>query len=238
MIKITKLVSNIVLGRGCIRELKAFAGELLPDRSGYDVFIVDSVHRNTGTWDQLTPDSGDLMMAVDVSAHEPKTEQVDELCGRIREEKGDTLPRVVIGIGGGSAMDTAKAVSVMLTNPGSSADYQGWDRVKEKAVPKIAVPTLAGTGAEASRTAVLSGPVRKLGINSEQSMFNGVLMDPDLLESADPEQAFPSTPEWTASSTRWRRSTGAPSMQWGGRLPRNPKRRFSAFSAAREAPKS
>jgi len=190
MMKITKLVSNIVLGRGCIRELKAFAGELLPDRSGYDVFIVDSVHRNTGTWDQLTPDSGDLMMAVDVSAHEPKTEQVDELCGRIREEKGDALPRVVIGIGGGSAMDTAKAVSVMLTNPGSSADYQGWDRVKEKAVPKIAVPTLAGTGAEASRTAVLSGPVRKLGINSEQSMFNGVLMDPDLLESADPEQAF------------------------------------------------
>ena len=65
---------------------------------------------------------------------------------KLLRRKGDELPRVVVGIGGGSTMDVAKAVSVMLTNPGSSADYQGWDLVKNKAVPKIAVPYPLGNG--------------------------------------------------------------------------------------------
>lgn len=188
--KITRLVPHILLERGGLRRLKEFTEQLFPDRPGYDVFVVDEVHRSTGTWEKLAPRPDDLLLAVDVFAHEPKTGQVDDLCRRIREEKGETLPRVVVGVGGGSAMDIAKAVSVLLTNPGGSADYQGWDLVKEKPVAKIAVPTLAGTGSEASRTAVLSGPVRKLGINSEHSMYDAVLMDPDLLETADPEQAF------------------------------------------------
>jgi 3-deoxy-alpha-D-manno-octulosonate 8-oxidase len=54
----------------------------------------------------------------------------------------------------------------------------------------VAVPTLAGTGAEASRTAVLTGPVRKLGINSVHSMYDGVLMDPELIRTAEAAQAF------------------------------------------------
>jgi len=48
-------------------------------------------------------------------------------------------------------MDLAKAVSLMLTNPGSAADYRGWDLIQHPAVYHVGVPTLSGTGAEVSR---------------------------------------------------------------------------------------
>jgi alcohol dehydrogenase class IV len=67
----------------------------------------------------------------------------------------------IIGVGGGSVMDLAKAVSLMMNNPGSSADYQGWDLVKNPGVYKAGIPTLSGTGAEVSRTCVLTGPTKK-----------------------------------------------------------------------------
>jgi 3-deoxy-alpha-D-manno-octulosonate 8-oxidase len=54
--------------------------------------------------------------------------------------------------------DTGKAVSNLLRNPGNAEDYQGWDLVKNPGVYKIGVPTISGTGAEASRTCVMTNP--------------------------------------------------------------------------------
>jgi 3-deoxy-alpha-D-manno-octulosonate 8-oxidase len=62
-------------------------------------------------------------------------------------------------------MDLAKAVALMLANTGSSANYQEWDLIKNPAIYHVGIPTLSGTGAEVSRTTVLSGPDKKLGIN-------------------------------------------------------------------------
>jgi 3-deoxy-alpha-D-manno-octulosonate 8-oxidase len=102
----------------------------------------------------------------------------------------DELPAGIIGIGGGSTLDIAKAVSLMLTNPGSSANYQGWDLIKNPAVYHVGIPTLSGTGAEVSRTTVLSGPEKKLGINSDHTVFDQILLDPELIETAPPDQRF------------------------------------------------
>jgi 3-deoxy-alpha-D-manno-octulosonate 8-oxidase len=96
----------------------------------------------------------------------------------------------VVGIGGGSTMDLAKAVSLMMTNPGSSADYQGWDLVKNQGVYKVGIPTLSGTGAEVSRTTVLTGPTRKLGMNSDFTPFNQIVLDPELTTNAPANQRF------------------------------------------------
>jgi 3-deoxy-alpha-D-manno-octulosonate 8-oxidase len=87
-------------------------------------------------------------------------------------------------------MDIAKAVSLMLTNPGSSADYQGWDLIRHPAVYHVGVPTLSGTGAEVSRTAVLTGPEKKLGLNSDHTVFDQVVLDPDLIADAPDRQRF------------------------------------------------
>jgi 3-deoxy-alpha-D-manno-octulosonate 8-oxidase len=96
----------------------------------------------------------------------------------------------VIGIGGGSVMDLAKAVSIMMTNPGKAHDYQGWDLVKNKAVYKAGIPTLSGTGAEVSRTCVLTGPTRKLGMNSDFTPFDQIVLDPELIRGVPADQRF------------------------------------------------
>jgi 3-deoxy-alpha-D-manno-octulosonate 8-oxidase len=129
----------------------------------------------------------DKIVFADVT-HEPKTKQVDALAASLREEFGTVSG--IVGIGGGSTMDLAKAVSLMMTNPGSSADYQGWDLVQQAGVYKVGIPTLSGTGAEVSRTTVLTGPVRKLGMNSDFTPFNQIVLDPDLAKDAPVNQRF------------------------------------------------
>lgn len=120
---------------------------------------------------------------------EPKTIYVDAIRDDIRKEF-DLVPSGIIGIGGGTMLDYAKAVALMLTNPGSSADYQGWDLVKNQGVYHVGIPTISGTGAEVSRTTVLTGPERKLGMNSDYTPFDQVVLDPSLLDGVDKNQWF------------------------------------------------
>ena len=188
--KITRFIPSVLFGEKRFNDLNTYIDRLYPDKSQYVVYIIDSVHQQTGLQDRLKPNAWDLVLTFNASDHEPKTSDIDTLCSQIIQQQGHVLPRVVVGIGGGSTMDVAKAVSVMLTNPGSAADYQGWDLVQNKAVPKIAVPTLSGTGAEATRTAVLTGPVKKLGINSDYSIYDAALLDPELIKTVPIDQEF------------------------------------------------
>ncbi|MBW2682772.1 MAG: iron-containing alcohol dehydrogenase, partial [Deltaproteobacteria bacterium] len=77
-----------------------------------------------------------------------------------------------------------------LNNPGSSTDYQGWDLIQNPSIYHVAVPTLAGTGAEISRTTILTGPVKKLGINSDYTLFHQILLDPELIADVPKDQWF------------------------------------------------
>ena len=78
----------------------------------------------------------------------------------------------------------------MLTNKGNAHQYQGWDLVRNPSVYHVGIPTISGTGAEVSRTTVLLGPEKKLGINSDYTTFDQVLMDPDLTKGVSKEQWF------------------------------------------------
>ena len=181
-----RIVPYLIFGRGSYAQL----GDVLrPRRSGAAVaFMIDDVHQGKPFISKLPMEKEDLLIFVNADV-EPKTKYVDELTERVRSSSG-RQPDGVVGIGGGSIMDIAKAVSVMLANPGSSADYQGWDLVKHPAVYHVGLPTLAGTGAEVSRTAILTGPVRKLGINSDYTPFDQIILDPDLLAGAPGDQRF------------------------------------------------
>ena len=66
----------------------------------------------------------------------------------ILKKYSNKLPIAIIGIGGGSSMDVAKAISVMLCNDGSAREYQGWDLPKNEGVYKVGIPTIAGSGSE------------------------------------------------------------------------------------------
>jgi len=78
----------------------------------------------------------------------------------------------------------------MMNNPGSSADYQGWDLVKNAGIYKVGIPTLSGTGAEVSRTTVLTGPTKKLGMNSDFTPFSQIVLDPELAANVPHNQRF------------------------------------------------
>jgi 3-deoxy-alpha-D-manno-octulosonate 8-oxidase len=152
------------------------------------VFVVDDVFKNRSLRQRIPVKGKDMLLWVNVDV-EPKTGYVDELTSRVKDFSA-SLPSGVIGIGGGSTMDIAKAISLMLTNPGSSTKYQGWDLIKNPAVYHLAAPTLAGTGAEASRTAILTGPEKKLGLNSDYTVFDQIVLDPELLAGAPKDQRF------------------------------------------------
>ena len=183
-----KMVSYVVFGRGCFNQLDDILAEKRKIEDSYMVFLVDDVFLKSPLKDRVPVKDSDTIIWVNVD-HEPKTEYVDLLTQNVKKIS-DELPDGIIGIGGGSTLDIAKAVSLMLTNPGSSADYQGWDLIKNPAVYHVGIPTLSGTGAEVSRTTVLSGPEKKLGINSDYTVFDQVLLDPELIETAPPDQRF------------------------------------------------
>jgi 3-deoxy-alpha-D-manno-octulosonate 8-oxidase len=181
-----KMVDYVVYGRGAFNQL----GDILKPHRKNDspmIFLVDHFFEGKELPARIPLYGGDKIVFVDVN-DEPKTAYVDSLADELKDEFG--MVSGIIGIGGGSTMDLAKAVSLMMNNPGSSADYQGWDLVKHAGVYKAGIPTLSGTGAEVSRTTVLTGPTRKLGMNSDFTPFNQIVLDPELTADAPANQRF------------------------------------------------
>jgi len=180
------MVSYVVFGRGSFNQLdEILAPVRKPDAP--IIFLVDEFFKDKPLISRIPLRGRDKVIFADVS-HEPKTTYVDQLAKSIKDEFAQASG--IIGIGGGSAMDLAKAVSLMMTNPGSSADYQGWDLVKTPGIYKAGIPTLSGTGAEVSRTTVLTGPTKKLGMNSDYTPFDQIVLDPELTANAPVNQRF------------------------------------------------
>lgn len=181
-----KMVSYVVYGRGAFDQLDEI---LAAQRKGDHpmIFLLDHYFEGKPLASRVPLRGKDKILFADVS-YEPKTTQVDQIAQQLKQEFGTVSG--VIGIGGGSTMDLAKAVALMMTNPGSSADYQGWDLVKNPGVYKAGIPTLSGTGAEVSRTTVLTGPTRKLGMNSDFTPFDQIVLDPELTANAPANQRF------------------------------------------------
>jgi 3-deoxy-alpha-D-manno-octulosonate 8-oxidase len=180
------MVPRVVYGHGAIDQL----GEIIaPKRSKNApmIFFVDHALKQRTWLKRLPMEGNDQVIFVDTTL-EPKTKSVDAYRDDIKQRFGTVSG--TIGIGGGSVMDLAKAVALMITNPGSSAQYQGWDLIHLPGVYHAGVPTISGTGAEVARTAVLTGPERKLGINSDFTPFDQLILDPNLLEGVPVDQRF------------------------------------------------
>lgn len=187
--RVFKQVPRLLFGKGTLDRLN----ELLPSKESdddYIVIVIDEALKGKGVLERISVSDMDIVEWFPASIKEPTTQQVDELRDKVHTKYNGNIPKAIIGIGGGSTMDVAKAISVMLNNKGSSSEYQGWDLVKNPAVYKIGVPTIAGSGAEASRTAVLMGKERKFGINSDHSMFDAIVLDRSLISSVPGDQRF------------------------------------------------
>ncbi len=183
------MVSRVVFGRGSFSQLEDIIAPKRLSVSAPFIFLVDDVFEKKATLSGRIPLAYDDRVIFISAEEEPKTTQVDALVEEIILTCKQR-PSGIIGIGGGTVMDMAKAVAIMITNEGESKDYQGWDLVKNPAIYHVGIPTISGTGAEVSRTTILTGPVRKLGINSDYTPFDQVILDPELTKGVPKDQWF------------------------------------------------
>lgn len=177
--------TQIEFGNGAIARLPEFVKAL----GGSRVLVVgDPGVQRAGLIDRvqaiLTGASIFNAVFADVES-DPATRSVDE--GTVHGKANGC--DLVVGIGGGSALDTAKAIGLMLGNDGNIKDYVGIGKVPRAGTPVIAVPTTAGTGSELTIWSVLSDKVAKAKI-SVGSVLNCpaiALLDPELTLSLPPQ---------------------------------------------------
>lgn len=186
MYNISKNVLNYIIGKNAVDQLS----DLLKDKDGTHVYLIDIYFKGNDVVGQLPIRSNDLVHYVD-SSTELTTQYIDNVKQELLEQNTD-LPAAIIGMGGGTTLDAAKAIANLYTNDGPAANYQGWDLVKNKGVYKIGIPTLSGTGAEASRTCVMVNHDNglKLGMNSDYTIYDALVLDPMLTKSVDRNQFF------------------------------------------------
>ena len=183
-----KSIEKTVFGRGSFNQLSEIIEPKRNLNNKYFVYIVDAYFKGKDLENRLHSKPEDIVYFIDVDPHEPTTEQIDQLRNEILNSKG--LPSGVIGIGGGSIMDIAKALSLMLCNEGKSEQYQGLNLIKNPGVYHVGIPTISGTGAECSMTAVLTGPEKKLGLKCEWTVFDQLILDSELTASVPVDKWF------------------------------------------------
>ncbi|MBI4936642.1 MAG: iron-containing alcohol dehydrogenase [Nitrosomonadales bacterium] len=195
-IKLVKNVGSFNIGAGSLDELPAHvdarrASAIKQGGEGKVVFLIDEFFAGQpATLSRLGAKEQDRIEFVS-TRDEPKTEAIDlRVAGLVKA--GFSKPATIVGLGGGITLDTAKAVSNLLTNGGLAEQYQGWDLVKVPGIHKIGVPTISGTGAEATRTCVMTNTRNglKLGMNSDHTVFNHLVLDPELTATVPRSQYF------------------------------------------------
>lgn len=179
---------SVVFGRGQFARIGELASGL-----GQSALVVTNADRSgeRGLHEGLTERLYDHKMRSETMwiQGEPHVEDVARGLDRARETGADLL----ISVGGGSAIDLAKAIAGLLTNPGSALDYlevvgKG-QKLAFRACPHIAVPTTAGTGAEVTRNSVLGHSERrvKASMRSPHLLPTIALVDPELHVGVRPE---------------------------------------------------
>jgi alcohol dehydrogenase len=100
-------------------------------------------------------------------------------------------PDLIIGLGGGSAMDCAKGINFILTNGGRIQDYWGVNKATQPMLPFIAIPTTAGTGSDAQSFALITDPEthQKMACGDEKTLPRLAILDPELTATMPPKVA-------------------------------------------------
>ncbi len=194
--------TRIIFGPGTIKEVAPLAAEMAgPSDSrrktglrGNRAFVITgrTTERAEPILEQLNKHAIEYV-TFNVPS-EPTTTMIKQAVERARNNKSD----LVIGIGGGSVLDTGKVVAAMLTNTGQPADYLeivGLGKpITQSPVPYIAIPTTAGTGAEVTRNAVIGVPEHKVKVSMRSPMML------PRLAVVDPELTYSMPPSVTAST--------------------------------------
>jgi len=176
---------RIVTGLGCFSDLPEVVRSY-----GHKSLLVcgHSALRRSGILDRALHDlqAAGLQVALyDQVRAEPTVDMTQEALDLARREQVD----VVIGIGGGSALDVGKAVAALYKQPGTVREYHGGRTVDERGLPFVSVPTTAGTGTEVTNNAVLTDTENgiKQSIRGAYLTAAAAVVDPELTLTLPPE---------------------------------------------------
>lgn len=177
-------VPPVTFGNGRIAKVPRLASALA---DGPVFIIADAILAELGMTDKLTSEMRAKGLAFEVAAEisgEPKEALVDRLCQMAR----DAGAEVIIGMGGGAAMDAAKLVAAITPAHQPAEDFAlAAQPLPKTRLPAIAIPTTAGTGSEVTRTAVISKQDgHKIWFWGEELMFAQAVLDPELTLSLPP----------------------------------------------------
>ncbi|WP_136799751.1 MULTISPECIES: iron-containing alcohol dehydrogenase [Desulfosediminicola] len=183
-IKMFRTTERLVMGAGAInnivQEIAALGGSkpmIVTDPGLVATGIIERL-------EELLSEGGLQCARFDKVEADPRYELVNEVVQLVQAEGVDCI----IGIGGGSSLDIAKIVAVMVNNPGSVAEYFGIDLVKKPGLPMVLIPTTAGTGSEVTPIVILSDHQEKLkkGVVSSHLFPDCALLDAELTVGLPP----------------------------------------------------
>lgn len=188
-----RLPTRVVLEPGCLARLPEIAAGFLQGSPGISgvggrlLLVTDRGLRATGVPERLAKDLATWSLTAlihDEIEANPRSTTVDRLAEWARGE-GVSL---VVGLGGGSALDAAKAVAMLVPNGGRSEDYEGRNKATRPSLPFVAVPTTCGTGSEVTWVSVLTHPERlwKMSVKGDSMYPDWALVDADLLQTLPP----------------------------------------------------
>lgn len=176
--------TRLVFGHGALNRI----GELARELGGSRVLVVTDAGivkaGHTGHAVDLLRKAGLTTSVFDRVHENPTTRDVDECVAFARKFAAE----IIVGLGGGSSMDTAKGCNFLLTNGGRMQDYWGVGKATREMLPLIAVPTTAGTGSECQSFALISDEVThvKMACGDVKAAAKIALLDPDLTVSQPP----------------------------------------------------
>ena len=170
--------SRVVFGSGAVEDIGLECARLNVKRA---LIVTDNVMVEVGIASRVTGylDQAGIGHALyDRVLSEPTLNFVDEGLSAYRDNSCDA----VIAVGGGSPIDTAKAIAVMVKNSGSIIEYRGLGNLPKPGVPLICVPTTAGTGSEATQVTIITDPDKdeKILFVSPYLMPGAAVVDPAL----------------------------------------------------------
>lgn len=175
---------KIIFGRGVAGKLGKEASLL-----GEKALLVtgQKAMRQTGVLDKITDKlSSEKVIPIlfDQVEHDPSLDTVKKGIEKAKKEKVS----LVIGLGGGSAIDVAKAIACLAPKEGEVEEYHAGKPINEPGLPFIAVPTTAGTGAEITNNSVLTNKEKRIkkSIRSPFMIAKVALIDPELTLSCPP----------------------------------------------------
>lgn len=173
--------TKIIFGRGRLKEL---ATEELPGSKALIVITNGQSMKRLGYLNQVTQylkENGVDSVLFDKVLPNPTLAHVSEAAELARRENCD----MVVGLGGGSAIDSAKAIVLAATNPGNYWEYVKGREVENAALPIVAIPTTAGTGTESDPWTVITNleTNEKIGFGIKQLFPTLSIVDPELMVS-------------------------------------------------------